>query len=139
MLSSTLGQTRFDLGEVAAFRLRAFPCFVLLDSSYQIVGAEPRLDAVLKEAGLVERPPYRLPAVIERIVKELVTAAPEDSDAFAEAAVPTLRLLVRSGILLRPSGNYVAVTLGKLRTREPLSGAADRFRVRESFKFSRSL
>ncbi len=129
MLSSTLEQTRFDLGEVAAFRLRESPCFVLLDSNYQIVGAESRLDAVLRQAELVEWPPHRLPAVIERIVKELITAAAEDGEAFAEAAVPAHRLLVRSGILVGTSGNYVAVTLEKLRTREPLNGAAERFRL----------
>ena len=102
---------------------------MLLDSNYQIVGAESRLDAVLRQAELVEWPPHRLPALIERIVKELITAAAEDGEAFAEAAVPAHRLLVRSGILVGTSGNYVAVTLEKLRTREPLSGAAERFRL----------
>lgn len=125
-MSSALVQAPFEIGE-ATFRLRASPCFVLLDSKYQIVGAESRLDAILREAGLVEWPPCRLPTVIERVVKELITAAAQDGEAFAEAAVPAQRLLVRSGILFGSSDNYVAVTLEKLRTRASLNGAAERF------------
>jgi len=126
-MSSTLEKAPIDSGEVAAFRRPASPCFVLLDSNYRIVGAESRLDAVLAEADLVERPPHRLPAAIEKVVEELITAAAEDGEAFAEAALPAQRLLVRSGILAGSAGNHVAVTLEKLPTRNSLNGVAERF------------
>jgi DNA-binding CsgD family transcriptional regulator len=129
VVATALGQTPFDAGEIPALRRRASPCFVLLDVDYQIIGAESRLDAVLRDVELVERPPCRLPAAIERTVRELIAAAAEDGEAFAEAVVPAHRLLVRSGILLGSSSDYVAVTLEKLPTREPLSGAAERFRL----------
>ena len=76
---------------------------------------------LLREAGLFEWPPFRLPAAIERVVRELIAAAADDGEAFAEAAVPEQRLLVRSGILVGPSGNRVAVTLERLRARDPLT------------------
>jgi DNA-binding CsgD family transcriptional regulator len=129
VVSSTLGHTTLDVEQFAAFPRRSSPCFVLLDSTYQIVGAESRLEAILREAELVERPPSRLPAVIERVAKELITTAGENGEAFAEAALPAQRLLVRSGILVGSSGNYVAVTLEKLGTSEPLNGAAQRFNL----------
>lgn len=119
--------TAFNIGELSVSPVRIAPCFVLLDSNYQIVAAEARLDALLREAGLFEWPPCRLPAVIERVVGELLAAAVDDGEAFAEAAVPEQRLLVRSGVLVGPSGNYVAVTLERLRARDPLYGAAERF------------
>lgn len=119
--------TAVQFGERSVSPVRIAPCFVLLDSNYQIVGAEARLDALLNEAGFFEWSPCGLPAAIERVVRALIGAAADGGEAFAEAAVPGQRLLVRSGILVGPSGNYVAVTLERLRARDPLNGAAERF------------
>jgi DNA-binding CsgD family transcriptional regulator len=127
MVSSTLDRAPSSIGEIAPSRLRTAPCFVLLDLNYQIVGAEPRLDGVLREAEFFERPPYRLPAAIEWVVRELVAAAAHRGEAFAEAAFPAYQLFVRSGILVGPSGNYVAVMLETLASHDPLNGAATRF------------
>ncbi len=118
-----LQESAISIGELSVSPVRIAPCFVLLDSSYQVVGAEARLDALLKEAGLFDGSPSRLPAAIERVVNDLIAAAADDGEAFAEAAVPEHRLLVRSGILVGPSGNYVAVTLEKLRARSAQRGS----------------
>jgi DNA-binding NarL/FixJ family response regulator len=129
MVSSALESSPFNIGDVSASPIRTVPCFVLLDSSYKIVGAEARLDALLRGAGLFERPPQRLPEVIEHAARRLIAAALDDGVAFLEASLSAQRLLVRAGRLVGPSGNYLAVTLERLRTRELLNGVAERFRL----------
>lgn len=108
-----------------AYRQRRAPCLVVLNPDYSIVSAEPQLDTVLSEAGFSDRPPDRLPAEIERAAKELNAGHEFEGRGDGAALLP--QLLVRSSILTGPSGPCVAVTLERLRSRDPLNGAAARF------------
>ena len=108
---------------------RAAPCFVVLDEGYRIAIAEPRLDVFLADLGLDERPEGRLPEPIEHAVHHVAADALAGRQEAGGAALALRNLLVRVCVLVGPAGACVAVTLERLRERDPLGSAALRFRL----------
>lgn len=110
-----------------SYQPREMPCLVVLDSEYRISTAEPRLDALLAEAGFGDRPPERLPVELETAVAEL--AAAPDASITKIVRCPGGSLVVRVWPLTGPLPSHVAVLLERLRFRDPLRAAASRFRL----------
>ncbi len=95
----------------AVLRKRGAPCLVVLDIDYRIINAEPRLDVVLREAGLPERPLDRLPPAIESVVRTLTASAFNGGEPAGDAAVPVPGIMVRTSVLTGPTGLCIAASL----------------------------
>lgn len=116
-------------GELSSelLRKRTAPCLVILDEEGCIVSAEPRLNDVLQSAGFATSAKDRLPSVLEETVRHLVATKPKDAPS--AAAVPVQGLLLQVSVLVGPQGLCLAVSLEIFRTRDPLNGASERFRL----------
>ncbi len=110
-------------------RKRSAPCLVVLDRDYRIVIAEPRLQSFISEAGMVRDAPDRLPEPIENVVRNLTENSLTDENAVGETAVLVTGLIVRTSVLVGPSGTCIAVSLERLQSRDPLRSAAHRYHL----------
>ena len=112
-----------------ALRRRTAPCLVILNQSLEIVSAETSYDDLLEACGMQRGERQRLPREIEAAVKRLMDSADADPRATQHVAVASVPLLVRSCTLYGPDDSCIAVSIERLRFRDPLNGAKARFRL----------
>lgn len=110
-----------------SYQPRDTPCLVVLDSEYRISTAEPRLDEILAEAGFGDRPPERLPIELENVAAELAVASGASITKIIRC--PACYLVIRACALTGSLPSHTAVFLERLRFRDPLKAAADRFHL----------
>lgn len=111
---------------VGAIRRRNSACLVILSCDYTVLSSEPAFEVLLRSAGL-ERPARRLPQDIETAVKRILESEEASEQTCEDVVLPAAHLTVRACRLFGPDDSCVAVSIERLRVRDPLNGARERF------------
>lgn len=107
-------------------RKREPACLVVLDSHCGIVSAEPRFARFMADAGLTWEDQRRLPDALEQPLKTRGDAPTEAADSVLFVAP---NLMMRAVELSGPGGSCIALSIERIRQRDPIAGAGRRYQL----------